>query len=85
MFLIFKKSHAHLKYTTNISAKFQIVCFYSLGGFDYTNFLPYTEVLPQNCPIEIYKFVKIYVLSAKSHMHIFNRLVTSVQSFKWIV
>ena len=77
----------HLYYTNNISAKFQIHSLYILGGTDYTNLLPILEsylkivsgVLSQNCPSrKCCNFVTIYS-SAKSHIHIFNMLIASMQ------
>ena len=40
-FLACQKSYAHLHYSYNICAKFQIDCWQSLGGVDYTKLLPY--------------------------------------------
>ena len=43
-FLICLKSHAYLQYAYNICAKFPIDCLKTLGGVDYTNWLPNIEV-----------------------------------------
>ena len=38
-----KKTHAHLQYAFNSSAKFQNECLKTLRGADYTILLPLTE------------------------------------------
>lgn len=43
---------AHLQYAYNIGTKFQTDCLETLVGVDYTNLLPYTKALPQNCLVE---------------------------------
>ena len=76
-------SHAHFQYANNICAKFQIDCLKTLGEVDYTNLLPNIEAYPENClSPKCRNFVKIIFLPAKSHLHIFNMLITSVQSLK---
>ena len=37
-------TNQHLQYAYNICAKFQIDCLKTLGGVDYTNWLPHIEV-----------------------------------------
>ena len=85
-----KKTHAHLRYdflqyAFNSCAKFQNECLKTLRGVDYTILLPLNETLPENrLSLKFRNFVKMIFLPAKRHMHIFNMLIASVQSFKLI-
>ena len=81
LFFSSEKSHAHVQYAYNICATFQTDCLKTLRGVDYTNLLPNIEL---NLKIVHYKapkaviFSKIIFLPAKSHMHMFDMLVTYV-------
>ena len=75
-----------------ICEKFQIDYLKTLGRFDYTNFSflktwrmdGWTHRQGQNImpPDYCHGGIKIIFSSSKSHVHILNRLVTFVQSFK---
>ena len=81
-----EKSHAHVKCACNICATLQIDCLKTLRRVDYTNLLPNIEAQPQNCLSSKRRniFQELFFLLKKSHTHMFNMLVTYVQSFKSI-
>ena len=84
-FLACNRSHAYLQYAYHISAEFIIDCLQTLGGVDHTTYYPILKpdlkiVSVQNAVI----LSKIIFLLAKVRMHIYNMLITYVQSFKLI-
>ena len=62
---------------------FKPIALKPVGGVDYTNLL---IILKPNLKIAYVEkgVILIFFLSSRSHMHIFNILITSMQSFKLI-
>ena len=79
------KSHMHILNMLEISVHSFKLCLKSLRRVDYTILLPLTEtskliVLVKNAVM----LSKIIFSPAKSHMHVFNMLKTSLLSLYWL-
>ena len=68
------------------SYSFIFDCLKTLGKVDYTNFYPILKPYLKIVYVQIATILsKIIFLLAKSHMHIFNMLITSLQSLFFLL
>ena len=85
-YFLLAKSHMHIfKYAYNICEKKVSNWLLENSGRSWLihKLPPHIEAKSENClSPKCRNFVKNYFLLVKSHMHIFNMLITSVKSFK---